>query len=277
MLAGFGTFTDDFGRALAYILIGGALLPPVIPFIQEKFFHSRDESEDINVNVTFSYDDDGEPGKDAWEGDDWNFDDAVPCEASIEIEYIDAAGLKTTRAVDVQYCSFNGDSSMFKGLCHLRNGQRMFKFSRVQSAVDLETGEVVRDLEKFLREKYESSPYAALTMIFDQYTDNLRALLYVRKADGQLRQGERGVIYDFIRDLASNKEIPTDTIRKWFDRLDTPSLAAYRQIVGRISKQEKDLIEMTLRAAEDMSGTNKNSKPAELEAIEYMRRRFGTS
>lgn len=276
LLAGLGAVTDNFGLALAYIAIGGALLPPVIPFIQEKFFHSRDESEDINVNVTFSYDD-GESGKDAWEGDDWDFDDAAPCEASIEIEYIDAAGLKTTRAVDVQYCSFNGDSSMFKGLCYLRNAQRMFKFSRVQSAVDLETGEVVRDLENFLRVKYEASPYAALTMVFDQYMDNLRALLYVGKADGQLRQGERGVIYDFIRDLASNKEIPADTIRKWFDRIDIPSLAAYRQIVGRISKQEKDLIEMTLRAAEDMSGTNKNAKPAELEAIEYMRKRFGIS
>lgn len=113
---------------------------------------------------------------------------------------------------------------MFKGLCHLRNAQRMFKFSRVQSAVDLETGEVARDLENFLRLKYGASPYAALTMVFD-----------------------------------------------------IPSFAAYRQIVGRISKQEKDLIEMTLRAAEDVSGTNQNSKPAELEAIEYMRKRFGIS
>ena len=65
LLAGFGTFTDDFGNVLAYVAIGIALLPPVIPFIQEKFFHSRDESGDIDVNVTFSYDDDGESGKDA--------------------------------------------------------------------------------------------------------------------------------------------------------------------------------------------------------------------
>ena len=100
LLAGFGAVTDNFGLALAYIAIGIALLPPVIPFIQEKFFHSRDESENIDVNVTFSYDDDGEFGKDAWEGDDWNFDDAVPCEASIKIDYIYSAGLKTTRAVD---------------------------------------------------------------------------------------------------------------------------------------------------------------------------------
>lgn len=65
LLAGVGSFTDDFGLAIAYIAIGGALLPPVIPFIQEKFFRSRD---DTGIE------------KDAWEADGWDFETAVPWE-----------------------------------------------------------------------------------------------------------------------------------------------------------------------------------------------------
>ena len=286
LLAGVGSFTDNFGQALAYIAIGGALLPPVIPFIQQRFFRSSSENhDDIDFEITITDDDEDKPPynndsvveKDAWEADGWDFDTAVPLDATIEIKYTDGNGLETSRIVDVKYCSFTGNNDMFKGYCHLREANRTFRISRVQQAVDVSTGEIIDDLSVFLREKYEQSDHFALTNAFDKYYDNLRALLYVGKADGQLRRGERAVLYEFMQQITGRESIPENTLKYWADGIDLPSLAAFRQVVGRIAKQEKDLIEMTLRAAEDMSGTNKNAKPAELEAIEYMRKRFGIS
>lgn len=297
---GFGSFSDNAGSALLYLLIGFSLIPFVIPFIQRLIGENRGErnsavrtslSRHQMPSVADGSADEyqGEREDASWssssrqtQGDrddyadynDWSIDLAVPCEASLEIEYIDAAGLKTKRAVDVQYCVFSGDTSMLRGFCHLREASRAFRISRVQSAVDCETGEVIGDLFDYLKRRYEASPYASLERAFSDYKDNFRLLLYVGKADGQLRREERSVIYEFIRDVTGDYDLSAEMMKKWIDRLEVPSLAAFRQIVGRVAKQEKSLVDSTLKVVLEIHDTKKSPRPAEIEAIEYIQKRF---
>ncbi len=257
VLSGLGGFSVDHGIAIAFIVIGLAIIPPVIPFLKNFISRSRDEQKKT------------ESLKDGYR----SFSEYVPCDVFLDIEYVDYEDRFTKRAVDVQYCKFEGKDPLFMGECHLRDDRRSFRVSRVQQAIDRETGEVIGDLGKYLRMKYESSPHAILDRVFDVYHDSIHALYYIGKADGQLRKGERTVLYDFILDLAEQRDIDEVLLKKWVDRLDIPSQEDFQRIVGRISRQDQLLIKKTLHAAQAMSDTNKNSKPAELEAIAYLQKR----
>lgn len=274
VLMGFGSFSDSFSSGLLYLIIGVALIPPVIPFIQSYIAASQGGGSGAAWISTSRQD--REDKDDYGEYNDWSAgaEQSVPCEATLDIDYIDAVGLRTKRTVDVQYCVFSGEKSMFRGFCHLREASRAFRVSRVQNAVDCETGEVIRDLSAYLEQRYESSPFASLERAFAEHKDNLRLLLFVGKADGQLRREERSAIYDFIRDVTGDFDLSAEMMKKWIDRLDVPSLAAFRQIVGRVAKQDKSLIDSTFKAALEIHDTKKNPRPAEIEAIEYIQKRL---
>lgn len=260
VLSGLAGFSVDYVIAIVFIVIGLAIIPQVIPFLRNFIPQSRHEqkkTESIDGNKSFS--------------------EYVPCDGLIDIEYVDYEGRFTKRVVDVQYCKFEGKDPLFMGECHLRNDRRSFRVSRVQQAIDRETGEVIGDLGKYLRVKYESSPHAILDRVFDVYHDSIHALYYIGKSDGQLRKGERTVLYDFILDLAEQRDIDDVLLKKRVDSLGIPSRADYERLVGRISRQDQLLINKTLQAAQAISDTNKNSKPAELEAIAYLQKRCEVS
>jgi hypothetical protein len=72
---------------------------------------------------------------------------------TFEIDYTDAAGCYTSRQVDIQSItgSLHRDGTItlygFSGYCHLRKDVRNFLFSRVRSAGDPETGEIIEDFQ----------------------------------------------------------------------------------------------------------------------------------
>ncbi|NTU68004.1 MAG: hypothetical protein HGB02_03895 [Chlorobiaceae bacterium] len=217
-----------------------------------------------------------EEQKDAWEFDGWECEEAVPVTVSIDIEYKDGKGQVTSRLVDVNQCMFSSnDGGMFRCFCHLRNATRYFKIDRVLSATDVMTGEVIKDLRGYLESIYESSPNRSLSRTFENQLDAIRILLYVGKADGQLRQAERDVINLVVRHLANDGRITDEEIAQELNGYGNPSIQVFRVAVGKVSHEGTAMKSYLYEAAEKIVATQKTVHAHEEEALDYMKKRFG--
>lgn len=212
--------------------------------------------------------------KDNWEGSFWEVQHPFPAKAILRIEYQDGAGKKTERVVEVRQFGTDINGNILIGHCRMRNATRTFRTDRIKTCVDEETGEVVGDVFAYLREKYDSSPDRTRDTLVEEEYDTLRVLLYVGKADGQLRAAEKTIIRETCRALANDSRVTDAMIDEIFSSLAAPTLHAFKLAVGRIGKKEASSRSLLLKSAEDMIATQKTVHPVEKEALEYMRTRL---
>lgn len=202
----------------------------------------------------------------------WNYQSSVPCEANLEIEYSDARGVMTNRRVDIDRCIFGPSDSMFTGYCYLRGEVRSFRTSRVYRAVDCNTGEVIRDVSRYLEQKYKSSPQAEIAAAFSEYGDQINVLFYFGKLDNQLRKPEREIIYGYIKDVIGNSQLEEQVLKKYIDRLPLLSDNDFHRSVEKVATLNKEKIDIVFRAISGMYETKKTHRPEEIEAMEYIKK-----
>ncbi len=75
----------------------------------------------------------------------------------LDIDYIDAKGVATNRQIRLKSYTVNDENTnaMLFAYCYMRNAYRTFYASRVKRCVDLENGEVIENLPKYLEKEYE--------------------------------------------------------------------------------------------------------------------------
>lgn len=217
---------------------------------------------------------DTDDDKDNWEGSFWEVQQPFPAKSTLRIKYEDGAGKQTERVVDVRQFGTDVNGNILIGHCRMRNATRTFRTDRIKRCIDEETGEIVSDVFAYLREKYDGSPERTRDTLIEEEYDTLRVLLYVGKADGQLRAPEKAIIRETCRALANDSRVTDSMIDEIFSSLEPPTLHAFKLAVGRIGKTEATARALLLKAAEDMVATQKTVHPAEKEALEYMRKRL---
>lgn len=267
-----------------YLLIAG-----VVVFAAYKVLHRHlpDSSKETvagfpnSVAITGGHGNDGvgrpssdEIDHDAWEGSFWEVSQPLPARATLRISYVDGAGSSTERTVDVRQFGAFGDATLVIGHCHMRNATRTFRSDRITSCIDEETGELVADVRSYLQAKYDASPDRTKDeLLVDEY-DTLRVLLYVGKADGQLRSAEKAVIRETCVALTGDSRLTDKSIDELFACMDVPTLQAFKLAVGRLSKRDSAAQAVVLAAAERMVATQKTVHASEQVALDYMKRRF---
>jgi hypothetical protein len=271
---------------LFYLLLGGL----AVWFAYKALARPRAESPssksqqyEIPIKVTVSYDD-GEYGrlprenidKDEWEGSFWEVAQPLPSKAKLRIEYTDGAGRKTQRTVDVRQFGAIGSNTLLIGHCNMRDATRTFRTDRIEACIDEETGEVVTDVRTYLQTKYDQSPDRSKDLLFEGEYDTLRVLLYVGKADGQLRAAEKTVIRDTCVAITNDSRLTDSAIDDLLANLDVPTLQAFKLAVGRLSKRDQAAQTMVMTAAERIVATQKAVHQAEQDALDYMKKRFTT-
>jgi hypothetical protein len=238
-------------------------------------------SREIPVKIAVS-DDDGGYGhqphksidKDEWEGSFWEVTQPLPAKAKLRLKYTDGARIKTERTVDVRQFGAMGQSTLLIGHCHMRDATRTFRTDRIDSCIDEETGEVVGDVRAYLQRKYDESPDKTKDLLLDGEYDTLRVLLYVGKADGQLRAAEKAVIRDTCIAITNDSRLTDSAIEDLFVNMDVPTIQAFKLAVGRLAKRDHSARAIVLSAAEKMVATQKTVHQAEQEAVDYMKKRF---
>jgi tellurite resistance protein len=239
------------------------------------------EQYEIPIKITVSYDDVGygrQPSesidKDEWEGSFWEVAQPLPAKARLRLNYTDGAGRKTERTVDVRQFGAVGPNTLLIGHCNMRNATRTFRSDRIESCVDEETGEVISDVRTYLQTKYDQSPDRTKDQLLEGEYDTLRVLLYVGKADGQLRAAEKAVIRDTCVAITNDSRLTVDNIDELLASMDVPTLQAFKLAVGRLAKRDQAAQALVMTAAEKIVATQKTVHQAEQEALDYMKKRF---
>lgn len=237
---------------------------------------SKQPSEVDQQHVQRPNDSDDED-RDAWEGSFWEAENPFRVSAVLKIDYTDANQRRSTRTVDVRQIGVAPGGYLLIGHCQLRNETRTFRTDRIRSCIDVETGEIIADVYSHLKAKYENSPERSLEKFLDTEVDVLRILLFLGKADGQLRAAEKIIIRETCLALATESKITDKMIDSSLKEMDVPSLQAFRLAVGRCAKRPEGQRRALVNAAERMVATQKAVHPAEAEALESMRSRLGTT
>ncbi len=269
---------------LLYLLLGGLAIwiaykalakPRAVPPT------SLPQQYEIPIKITVT-DDDGGYGqhpresieKDEWEGSFWEVAQPLPAKAKLRLKYTDGAGRKTERTVDVRQFGAVGANTLIIGHCNMRDATRTFRSDRIESCIDEETGEVVTDVRAYLQLKYDQSPDHTKDLLLEGEYDTLRVLLYVGKADGQLRAAEKAVIRDTCVAITNDSRLTDGTIDDLLANMDVPTLQAFKLAVGRLAKRDQSAQIVVMTAAEKMVATQKSVHQAEQEALDYMKKRF---
>lgn len=214
------------------------------------------------------------PDHDNWEGTFWDVQSPRNIEANLGIEYSDGAGSVTRREIRLmKYGPWEGGALLW-AFCRLRQANRTFRTDRIISCTDIDTGEVIDDLENWLDDKYHQSPDRAIERIIESAWDALRILYYVSKADGRLTQKERAVVRDAVRSMSNHPSIDDTRIDNMFDSIEAPSMMSFKQAFGRLISKDRQTAEDVVRWSEAMIATDKSVSAAEQEAINYLRNRL---
>lgn len=239
------------------------------------------EHYEIPIKITVSYDDGGygrQPresfDKDEWEGSFWEVAQPLPAKAKLRLKYTDGAGRKTERTVDVRQFGAAGPNTLLIGHCNMRDATRTFRSDRIESCIDEETGEVVSDVRTYLQTQYDQSPDRTKDLLLEGEYDTLRVLLYVGKADGQLRAAEKVVIRDTCVAITNDSRLTDATIDDLLASMDVPTLQAFKLAVGRLAKRGQTAQAVVMTAAEKLVATQKTVHQSEQEALDYMKKRF---
>lgn len=194
--------------------------------------------------------------------------------ATLHIRYCASDGRLTERVVSVT--AF--DSLIMSGLCHLRRQQRSFYYDRTRTCFDVNTGEIITTPYEYLQNAYGQSVWHSLDLITEPNSPILDILLYVAKADGQLRAPERKVITAAGKVFSSDLRITEEHMKHQLASLEVMNLNAFKLAIGKFNKANDDAAKRKLLAASRaIIGTQKTVSAGEQEALDYMAERFATT
>lgn len=215
-----------------------------------------------------------EPDHDNWEGAFWDVQSPRNISGNLHLIYKDGVGSQTTRDIRLmKYAPWDGGAILW-AYCNLRQANRTFRADRIISCTDLDTGEIINNLENWLDDRYMASPDRAIEQIIDTAWDALRVLFYVCKADGRLTQKERGIVRNAVRSISDHPAIDDARIDEMFNMIDMPTINAFKLAFGRLTNQNRSLAEKVVAWSESIIATEKTVVAAEQEALDYLRARL---
>ena len=218
-----------------------------------------------------------EPSHDNWEGSFWDVAEPFPVKATLKLKYKDGVGSFSERIVDVKQFGKYENTQLLIGHCRLRDSTRTFRVDRILECVDMGTGEIVADVHGYLRDLYENSPEFTRDKLAAEHYDALRVLLFIGKADGQLRAAEKRSVCDACRRISGDSRITEELIGELLLSFEVPSIQSFRLAVGRLVTKPAEFRTLLLKTADEMVSSDKTVRPAETEALEYMKKRLGTA
>lgn len=193
---------------------------------------------------------------------------------TLTICYESSSGELTERGVSVT----EFDSRELFGLCHLRERYRTFLYERIYSCFDVATGEVVHDVCTHLQAIYEATPRYTLDLLYRNHYEALQILLYVGKADGQLRAAERKVMIAACKVITGDVRITDDLANDLIDSVGLPGLHGFKVAVGKVAKRGNQvMMRRLIIACQTIVNTQKTVVATEQEALDYMSKRFAES
>ena len=191
--------------------------------------------------------------------------------ATLRISYQDEAEHMTWRTVAVT--EFN--PRYLFGHCSLRDSYRTFLCERIQSAVDVKTGESIANVNKYLWDVYCKTPVYALDMLVKNHRHALQIMLYVAKADGRMSADERKVMNAACKVFTGDVRLTEEMTSQVFRAMKIPSLATFKKACATVAlRGNASFMRRLMIACQSIVTTESKIKEAEQEALDYIAKRF---
>ena len=123
----------------------------------------------------------------------------------LEIDYVDAAGQRTSRLITCKRLFDGEDGERLMAYCHLRRIDRSFLLSRISKVREHATGREIASLQGFLEPFLEGTDGASAVQLNATRNllvatgDELRILAFIAYADAELQEAEDGLISLYLR------------------------------------------------------------------------------
>lgn len=195
----------------------------------------------------------------------------TPATGRYWISYLDAQGRPSAREIVVSGVNEYLADSLIKAQCLLRHANRSFRQSRIQKAIDVQTGEIIDDLAEHAINAYRNSPAGRADELFRREEAALCVLVYVARADGRMMKPERQVIINYLKTrhedvLVDDSDIDQHIKGRWFP---SDEKEFKRQVLTLAEADQKRYAHIA-SAAQAIVATQKTIAPAEKMALEYL-------
>jgi hypothetical protein len=265
------------GFAIVLLALAALVVIAVIAFVVgRRSGQSKDAEVVINLRTTAipasvsEQADENDADYDAWEGSFWEASNPKRLRARFEIEYKDGNGAWTKRSVRVREFDNALNGGILMGHCELRDATRTFRFDRIKQCVDLETGELVENVRKYLNDLYADSPERSTEILAEDYLDVLKTIYFVAKADGQYRRNEKEVIGSYLRKLVRDERITAEMIDEVLAEVGVPSMHGFKLAVGNVLKSGQVDPQLLASCCKEIVETQESVHPMEKEALDYI-------
>ena len=215
--------------------------------------------------------------KDAWENCNYNsfdvYTDGKLLTANLKIHFIDREGKHTDREVILRRYVHDGTDGLLLAHCLMRDGNRPFAISRISNPVDLDTGELIPDLIKYLDDHYANTTNGKADVFIEEHYDALICLFYVCKTDDAFRSKEKQTLQGLFQVLGLFDNEVIDCILKRMTEWTTPTRRNFHSQLKKIeaSITFDDLYKKRIFAtAKAIIATDKKVRATEIEALELM-------
>lgn len=209
---------------------------------------------------------------DNWEGAFYGVDEHRSLKRKVKIRYVDGKGSYTERQVDIRAFEPNNPQGLIIGHCHLRGATRTFRFDRLGDVTDLDTGEVIPDLQKHLNTLWGESPEPVMDALARDHKDALRMLLFMAKADGAMRAKEVDVIAKFCVEATGDVRLSSTLVKDLLQYVDTPSLNVFNRAYNALRRANPEEAEKVASACRAIVATQSTVHPIEQAALDILDR-----
>ena len=106
---------------------------------------------------------------------------------------------------------------------------------------DLETGECIDDIDRYLTEIYEKSDYKKIDEFIDEHMSVVECLLYLAKLDGNLTTAQKSLIISYIAEtsvVAMVTDLVANKLIKDFAEDLTPQ--EFRKLLSQIRREQPE-------------------------------------
>lgn len=208
----------------------------------------------------------------SWEGSFYEVMTQRSAKKSVRIRYRDGGGAVLERVVDIKAFEPEGRDSLVLGWCHLRNANRTFRFDRMDRVIDVETGEVIPDLQAVLNAEWDASPEPVLDALFARHRDLLRMLLFAAKADGAMRAAEVAVIVRHCVELTGDDRIDVGLVKDLLGSVDVPTITGFIRAYNRLRREVPRDAQRAAQACREIVATQGSVHPAEQAMLDVLDR-----
>lgn len=210
------------------------------------------------------------------EGDNWEQFDFYrakmqPAKGRYHINYEDQRGLKTERDIEVKRVHECEGRYAIDAHCFLRNAHRSFLGERIGKAINIDSGEIVEDLAKDAIAQYVDSGEGRALSAIDREWMGVAVLIFVCRADGQMRKAERAIVVDYIKRHCADVLLDDAELDAAIKSVGEPDHKEFKRIIRDLKAAgEHDRLTDLLDSAKRIVETQKTVAPMERAALEML-------